>query len=227
MSEKMESNVIAKQEENKFSGTDNKSIVIGKIETEFEYDHITMGNKFYRTRVIVKRLSGTEDFVPIIVSDFLIGEEMKKESLKGKWVEVIGQFRSYRKVSDDGRRHLKLFLFATDMNIYEKEGKEKNFIYLDGYLCKSPIFRKTPLGTQIADLLIAVNRGYGKSDYIPCIAWSKLAEQVSKFDVGTRVILYGRIQSRKYLKKFSKDSENGEYREAYEISINSLQKVDD
>ena len=227
MSEKMKSNVTTKQEGNKSNDTANRAIVRGRIETDFKYDHKTWGKRFYRTRVIAKRLSGTEDFVPIMVSDFLMGEEMKKESLEGKWVEVKGQFRSYRTVGEDGHRHLDLVLFVTDMNIYENEGEEKNFIYLDGYLCKPPTFRETPSGKQITDLLIAVNRAYRESDYIPCISWGTLAQQMSKFDVGTRVTFYGRIQSRKYFKKISKDSEIGEYREAYEISINRLQKVND
>lgn len=231
-----ENNVITRQEEN--SGTErlfsefNKVFVSGRIEAEFEYSHEVLWEKFYRTRVRVERLSGTEDLVPIMVSDLMIGKEMLKKSLEGKWVEVAGQFRSYNKLGEDGRRHLELFLFVTAINIYEDEDEleeitNANLIYLDGYLCKPPVFRKTPLGRQITDLMIAVNRSYGKSDYIPCIAWGRIAQWVSEFEVGNRVKLYGRVQSREYLKRYSNDSEAGEYRNAYEISVMRMQKVED
>ncbi len=231
-----ENNVITRQEEN--SGTErlfsefNKVFVSGRIEAEFEYSHEVLWEKFYRTRVRVERLSGTEDLVPIMVSDLMIGKEMLKKSLEGKWVEVAGQFRSYNKLGEDGRRHLELFLFVTAINIYEDEDEleeitNANLIYLDGYLCKPPVFRKTPLGRQITDLMIAVNRLYGKSDYIPCIAWGRIAQWVSEFEVGNRVKLYGRVQSREYLKRYSNDSEAGEYRNAYEISVMRMQKVED
>ena len=155
-----------------------------------------------------------------------------KTSLEGKWVEVAGQFRSYNKLGEDGRRHLDLFLFVTAINIYDDEDEleevtNANLIYLDGYLCKPPVFRKTPLGRQITDLLIAVNRPYGKSDYIPCIAWGRVAQWASEFEVGNRVKLYGRVQSREYFKRFSKDTEAGEYRDAYEISVMRMQRVED
>lgn len=210
----------------------NKVFVRGRIVTEPIYSHKVLWEEFYRTIVRVERLSGTEDSVPIIVSDLLIGGEMMKASLEGKWVEVAGQFRSYNKLGEDGRRHLDLFLFVMEINIYEDEAEleeatNANLIYLDGYLCKPPIFRKTPLGRQITDLLIAVNRPYGKSDYIPCIAWGRVAQWANGLEVGNRVKLYGRVQSREYLKKSSPDSDVGEYRNAYEISVMRMQKVED
>lgn len=231
-----ENNVITRWEESsstkRLFSEFNKVFVSGRIEAEFEYSHEVQWEKFYRTRVRVERLSGTEDLVPIMVSDLLIGQKMLKKSLKGKWVEVAGQFRSYNKLGEDGRRHLELFLFVTAINIYEDEDEQEeitnaNLIYLDGYLCKPPVFRKTPLGRQITDLLIAVNRPYGKSDYIPCIAWGRIAQWVSEFEVGNRVKLYGRVQSREYFKRYSNDSEAGEYRNAYEISVMRMQKVED
>ena len=231
-----ENNVITRQEENSptenLFGEFNKVFVSGRIEAELEYSHEVWWEKFYRTRVRVERLSGTEDLVPIVVSDLLIGQEKMKTSLEGKWVEVAGQFRSYNKLGEDGRKHLDLFLFVRAIKIYEDEdGLEEttnaNLIYLDGYLCKPPVFRKTPLGRQITDLLIAVNRPYGKSDYIPCIAWGRGAQWVSEFEVGNRVKLYGRVQSREYFKKTSPDSDAGEYRDAYEISVMRMQKVED
>ena len=231
-----ENNVITRREKNspteKLFSEFNKVFVSGRIEAEFDFSHEVLWEKFYRTRVRVERLSGTEDLVPIVVSDLLIGRERMKTSLEGKWVEVAGQFRSYNKLGEDGRRHLDLFLFVTAINIYDDEDEleevtNANLIYLDGYLCKPPVFRKTPLGRQITDLLIAVNRPYGKSDYIPCIAWGRVAQWASKFEVGNRVKLYGRVQSREYFKRFSKDTEAGEYRDAYEISVMRMQKVED
>lgn len=231
-----ENNVITRREENslteKLFSEFNKVFVSGRIEAEFDFSHEVLWEKFYRTRVRVERLSGTEDLVPIVVSDLLIGRERMKTSLEGKWVEVAGQFRSYNKLGEDGRKHLDLFLFVTAINIYDDEDEleevtNANLIYLDGYLCKPPVFRKTPLGRQITDLLIAVNRPYGKSDYIPCIAWGRVAQWASEFEVGNRVKLYGRVQSREYFKRFSKDTEAGEYRDAYEISVMRMQKVED
>ena len=162
-----ENNVITRREENspteKLFSEFNKVFVSGRIEAEFDFSHEVLWEKFYRTRVRVERLSGTEDLVPIVVSDLLIGRERMKTSLEGKWVEVAGQFRSHNKKGDDGRSHLELFLFVTAINIYDDEDEleevtNANLIYLDGYLCKPPVFRKTPLGRQITDLLIAVNR---------------------------------------------------------------------
>ena len=231
-----ENNVITRREENspteKLFSEFNKVFVSGRIETEFDFSHEVLWKKFYRTRVRVERLSGTEDLVPIVVSDLLIGRERMKTSLEGKWVEVAGQFRSYNKLGEDGRRHLDLFLFVTAINIYDDEDEleevtNANLIYLDGYLCKTPVFRKTPLRRQITDLLIAVNRPYGKTDYIPCIVWGRVAQWASEFEVGNRVKLYGRVQSREYFKRFSKDTEAGEYRDAYEISVMRMQRVED
>lgn len=231
-----ENNVITRQEENspneKLFSEFNKVFVSGRIETELEFSHEILWEKFYRTRIRVERLSGTEDLVPIIVSDLLVGKMRINSSLEGKWVEVAGQFRSHNKMGDDGRKHLELFLFVTAINIYEDEDEleeitNANLIYLDGYLCKKPVFRKTPLGRQITDLLVAVNRPYGKSDYIPCIAWGRVAQWASELEVGNRVKLYGRIQSREYFKRFSANSDAGEYKDAYEISVMRMQKATD
>ena len=207
----------------------NKVFISGRIESEFEYSHKTLWETFYRTRVRVKRLSGAEDCVPLIVSNLLIEKHVMNKSLEGKWVEVVGQFRSFNKWGEDGRRHLELFLFVTLINIYDNENEleeaaNANLIYLDGYVCRPPVFRITPLGREIADLFIAINRSYGKSDYIPCIVWGRLAKAVSKFEVGDRLQLYGRIQSRKYFKKNLPD---GESRDAYEVSVMTVQKVQD
>lgn len=240
MSEKInlarrESNVITRKEEDspnsKIFGKFNKVFVSGMIETELEYDFQFRWEKFYRTTIAITRYSGTVDLIPLVISDMLISQDTLKESLKGKWVEITGQFRSYNKIGKDGLNHLILFLFATSIVIYEdaselEENPNSNLIYLDGYLCKSPIYRKTFLGREISDLLIAVNRPYRKSDYIPCITWGRVARWASGLEVGNRVQLYGRIQSRIYYKKLSPDSDITEPRTAYEISIMQIQIVD-
>ncbi len=165
---------VTRRENNKEekSVENNNVFVSGRIEDEFEYSHETNWEKFYRTRVIVKRLSGVEDYIPIIVSDLLLGRKWKKTSFKNKWVEVAGQFRSHNQLRSDGKTHLDLFLFVTEINIYEEESEmEKaanmNLIYLEGTLCKKPLFKITSSGRSIADIMLAVNRAYRRTDYIP------------------------------------------------------------
>lgn len=225
-------NVITSKEEGNVFGRFNKVFVSGRIEEEFKYNHQVMWENFYETRVIVTRHSGTEDFVPIVISEKLLPKNFLNQSFVDKWVELAGQFRSRNEEGKDGKRHLKLFLFVTAINIFDsedemEEANDANLIYLDGYICKPPVYRTTPLGREIADLLVAVNRNYGKSDYIPCIAWGRNAQWASYLEVGDRIELYGRIQSREYFKKFSPESEAGEWREAYEISIMRVKEADD
>ena len=156
-----------------------------------------------------------------------------KLSLIGKRVEIAGQFRSYNRKDDNSeKKHLDLFVFVTAINIYDKESsviaeenKMQNIIYLDGYICKKPEYRSTPLGREISDIFIAVNRPFWRSDYIPCIAWGRLARWSAEFEVGDRIQIYGRIQSRKYFKREFGSSVEGEYKEAYEISVKKLKKV--
>lgn len=227
-----DNNVIIRQEaifDKNIFGEFNKVWVSGIIEEEFEYSHEIWWEKFYKTRVRVARLSGTEDFVPIIVSDLMM-TSILDGSLKGKYVEVGGQFRSHSKLGEDGRKHLELFLFVTDINVYESEEEfedatNANLIYLDGYICKPPVFRTTPFGRQITDLMIAVNRTFNKCDFIPCITWGRIARYASGLEVGNRIKLYGRVQSREYFKRFSPESEEGETRTVYEISIMRMMKV--
>lgn len=228
-------NVIVRRElssdRDKIFANFNKIWISGIIEEEFEYSHEFWWEKFYKTRVVIKRFSGTEDYVPIVVSNLLM-PNILNEKVKGKYVEVGGQFRSYNKLGEDGRKHLELFLFATVIKVYESEEDfeevvNANLIYLDGYICKEPVFRTTPLNRKITDLSVAVNRNYNKSDYIPCIAWGKNAYYASELEIGNRIKLYGRVQSRQYFKRFSPDSEEGEYRDAYEVSIMRIMKVDD
>lgn len=202
----------------------NKAFVSGRIEADFKYDHEILGEKFYRTRIKVQKTSGAENLVPIIVSYSLIGSKNIQQSFKDKFVEVTGQFRSHNKLNDDGHKSLELFLFVMAIHVYEdkeslEESLNSNLVYLDGYLCKPPVYRKTHLGRQSTNLLIAVNRDFGKSSYIPCVALDRVALSASTLEVGNRVQLYGEISSRKYFKKFSPTSKDGEYKVAYEISV--------
>lgn len=200
----------------------NKVVISGIIKSELEYSHNVKWEEFYQTHVIVERLSGTKDSIPIIISKLLIKSEMMNTSLKGKFIEAEGQFRSLNR-----KGHLILFLFVTKVNICEKEeeltkAKDENSIYLDGYLCKPPVFRKRKHGREITQLHIAVNRGYGRSDYIPCIVWGRAARRAKEFHVGNRIQLYGRIQSRKYFNKYLENP-----KEVYEVSVRDMNIVEE
>ncbi len=197
----------------------NKVIARGEIVSEFEFSHEVYGEKFYSSKLSTMRKSGTEDIIPIMVSDRLI--EVDKD-YRGMYMEVSGQFRSYSRHEENHNR-LVLSVFVRDLHIdeTEQEVEKPNYIFLDGYLCKPPVYRKTPLGREIADLLMAVNRPYGKSDYIPCICWGRNARYADGFDVGEHIQLWGRIQSREYQKQISDDK--WETRVAYEVSVSKIE----
>ena len=204
----------------------NQVWISGFIEDELEYSYESFGKKFYKTRVRVARKSGTEDFVPIVVSDVRVAN-ISESKLKGKYVEICGQFRSDKRMGEDGWKHLYLYLFVTYISVCEDGKKPEgatdvNLIYLDGYICRPPTFRVTPLGREITDLMVVVHRNYPKTDFIPCIAWGEGAHYASQLEVGDRVKLVGRIQSREYFKKLSPDSEERETRIAYEVSADKL-----
>ena len=201
----------------------NQATIIGKIVSGFNFDHDTYGEKFYIVNVNAERLSDACDVIPVTVSDRLI--DVSKD-YTGQFVSVTGQFRSYNK-HDGERNHLVLSVFAREMEFLDNDNEDfyANKISLDGYICKEPTYRKTPLGREIADFLLAVNRQYGKSDYIPCIAWGRNARYVVGLDVGTHVFTHGRIQSRKYEKRVSPDKV--ESRTAYEVSVSSLEVHED
>lgn len=197
----------------------NQVSVTGEIISEFTFSHEVLGEGFYTTDILISRLSGQADVIPLMISDRLINVQ---EDYRGCTVEVVGQFRSYNRY-EGTKSHLMLSLFAREISFADKPADytENNQIFLDGYICKPPIYRKTPLGREIADLLLAVNRSYGKSDYIPCIAWGRNARFVSDFEVGTRVRVWGRVQSREYTKKLSETE--CEKRVAYEVSISKME----
>lgn len=197
--------------------------VIGKVKTPMEFSHEMYGEGFYNFDLEVPRLSNSVDVLPVTISERLI---VNMDLSKGSYVQIYGQLRSYnRYVSNTSR--LVLTVFARDIKALEDEEelnellKSPNEIYLDGYICKAPIYRTTPFGREISDLLIAVNRAYNKSDYIPCIAWGRNARFCEKLLVGDHIRLWGRIQSREYQKKYS--NEEVETKVAYEVSISKLE----
>lgn len=202
--------------DNKFKN--NVAEVTGEITSEPEFSHETYGEKFYVMMLDVERASGAMDNIPLTISDRLFELD---DTYTGKRVHVSGQFRSYNK----GNR-LILSLFVRDIEELDdmQSNLKVNSISLDGYICKAPKYRKTPLGREIADALIAVNRGYGKSDYIPCIAWGRNARFAEQLEIGTHVEITGRIQSRKYSKRYLDGTE--EERTAYEVSASMIAIID-
>ena len=196
---------------------------MGEVASAFTYSHEVFGEGFYMTDVLVKRLSSSEDRIPLMISERLI--DVSKD-YTGEFIMVSGEFRSYTR-HEEQRNRLVLSVFVREVEFIEEEldGAKTNHILLEGYICKKPIYRKTPLGREIADLLLAVNRPYGKSDYIPCICWGRNARFASGFAVGEHVQILGRIQSRDYVKKLSE--EETETRTAYEVSVSKLECIEE
>lgn len=201
----------------------NQVEIMGKIASRFTFSHQVFGEGFYMVDVLVKRLSDSEDRIPVMISERLVDVN---EDYEGEYIHVMGQFRSYNR-HEEKKNRLVLSVFAREVEFVEDddENMKSNAIFLDGYICKPPVYRKTPLGREIADLLIAVNRPYGKSDYIPCICWGRNARYASTFKVGERCSIWGRIQSREYMKKL--DEENVERRVAFEVSVSKLELVEE
>lgn len=198
--------------------TENNSVVLaGEVAGLPVYSHEVYGEGFYVFDMNVPRESGISDTIPVMVSERMCN----MDSIEiGNLYEVIGQFRSYNK-HEERKNRLVLSVFATEMRVLEEdEFIGENRVEIWGYICKEPVYRKTPLGREIADLLIAVNRAYGKSDYIPCIAWGRNARYASTLEVGKPLYLKGRIQSREYAKKIGE--EETETRVAYELSASQI-----
>ena len=191
----------------------------GEIVSEVEFSHEVYGEGFYLVDISVSRLSDSVDYIPLMVSERLVDVT---QSYIGETISVSGQFRSYNR-HEEKKNRLILSVFVRELEFVDEieDDIKSNQIYLDGYICKEPIYRKTPLGREIADLLVAVNRSYGKSDYIPCICWGRNARYASSFEVGSHVEVYGRIQSREYIKKIGE--EQTEKRVAYEVSVNKIE----
>lgn len=200
----------------------NIATISGKVVSNVEFSHEVYGEGFYYFMLEVPRLSDSSDKIPVTISERLIN----KDKLEiGTIIEVEGQFRSYNSYNNEGNRLL-LTVFAREITFLDEEKRIKNpnQIYLNGFICKKPIYRTTPFGREITDILLAVNRPYNKSDYIPCIAWGRNARFSESLDVGDNIRLWGRIQSRGYQKKL----ETGEVlnKVAYEISISKMEVVD-
>lgn len=191
----------------------NKVILAGEVKTTPE-SYTYLGEDFYEFQLAVKRESGTEDIIPVNISQYLVN----KLSVGDK-VCLIGQIRTYNK-QIDGKNRLIIVFFAQEIKEYVKD---ENQVELVGYFCKKPIHRTTPLGRDICDILLAVNRERGKSDYIPCIVWGRTAAHIGTLDVGVKVSLQGRLQSREYDKW--NDEEKGYYTcIAYEVSANRIKE---
>ena len=209
----------------------NYLTLVGKVTVEKKFSHEIYGERFYIFNLSIPRLSGNSDIIPITVSERLINEETLQE---GKKLLVKGQFRSYNSYENEKNR-LILTVFAKDIVEVEESNEEEseivkkdvitNEVVLIGFICKKPIYRQTPFGREISDLLLAVNRAYNKSDYIPCIAWGRNARFCQNLEVGTQVKVVGRVQSRTYEKKH----EDGtvETRVAYEVSVGSLEVIEE
>lgn len=197
----------------------NKVYVMGEIVSDATFSHEVYGEGFYEFFVRVMRLSGQADILPVTLSERLIRGGLLE---KGKTLCALGQFRSYNKI-ENGKSRLMLTVFVREL-LSEPPDKNPNSILLSGYICKPPVYRTTPFNREIADLLIAVNRSYNKSDYIPCIAWGRNARFVKTLSVGDKIAVSGRIQSREYQKKFSETDVRT--MTAYEVSVSKLAAFD-
>lgn len=199
----------------------NCAHVCGTIEEDFALSHRIYGEDFYITTIKVPRLSGIYDYIKVMVSERLI-EDCPCEM--GDTIEIEGQFRSYNSFGEAGNK-LILTVFAKDIKLHDEEdAKNPNSVYLNGFICKEPVYRTTPFGREITDMLLAVNRTYNKSDYIPIIAWGRNARFGKNLKVGDNICIRGRIQSREYQKKISE--EETVTRTAYEVSVNRIERAD-
>ena len=197
----------------------NQVTIMGVVASGFTYSHEVFGEGFYMADVLVKRLSNSNDRIPLMISERLIDVT---QDYTGEAIKVSGQFRSYNR-HEEQKNRLVLSVFVREIHLdlpTPTDYTKNNQIFLDGYICKPPVYRKTPLGKEIADILLAVNRPYGKSDYIPCICWGRNARRASGFEVGNRIEIWGRVQSREYIKKLSETET--EIRTAYEVSVLKL-----
>lgn len=207
----------------------NQLVLVGKVTSDKRFSHEIYGEKFYIFDLSVPRLSGNADIIPITISERLLLED---ELVPGKNIIIEGQFRSYNSY-ENNKNKLILTVFAKEIKFAENQEEEfkpskdnaSNEVVLDGFICKKPIYRKTPFGREISDVLLAVNRAYNKSDYIPCIAWGRNARFCENVPVGTEVRVIGRVQSRQYEKKY--EDGTSEVKVAYEVSVASLEVIDE
>lgn len=193
----------------------NNVVLIGRKVSDFVFSHETAGEYFYKFTLRSSRYSSTPDDIPVVVSDRIIGTD----DFNNGSVCVIGQVRSFDRKTKN-KKHLDVYVFATD--IYYAEESDKNDVFLIGYVCRPPVYRKTPEGRKITDIMLSVPRHYRKSDYIPCIAWGRNAKWASTFEVGTHISVTARFQSRPYPKT---DNDETEQKIAYEMSVSRIERI--
>lgn len=195
----------------------NTVVITGKIVEGCVFSHEVYGEGFYTFRIESERLSDKADILPVTISERLIDRNLL---LVGEKVDIVGQLRSYNNYSSKKNR-LVLTVFAREIRLMDAdEEKNENQIILNGFICKAPVYRKTPFGREISDILVAVNRAYNKSDYIPCIAWGRNARYMANLEVGANVKVWGRVQSRMYQKRVGEEVEE---RVAYEVSVSKIE----
>lgn len=198
--------------------TNNRIILQGKLNTSLTYSHEIHQEIFYSTQLKCKRMSGTYDTIPITISKKTLGNIPISDDL---YYLIKGQVRSYNRYVN-GKNKLIITVFAKSIEISDEEKEGINSVYLEGYICKEPSYRKTPFLREISDILLAINRPHRKSDYIPIIAWGHTARKASKLKVSEEVLVTGRLQSRQYTKHY-KDGTSIEH-VAYEVSAMRLEK---
>lgn len=195
--------------------SNNKLRLTGTVTERPVYSHEVCGEEFYETKLSVPRLSGQEDVIPVTLSDRLLARTEVKPGAK---ISISGQFRSYNKLEGE---HSRLLLTAFAREILPADDEvNPNTIEILGYICKPPVYRTTPFKREICDVLLAVNRAYNKSDYIPCIMWGRNARFIKDMPIGERLWVTGRVQSRIYTKCLSEDK--SEERVAYEVSVSKI-----
>ena len=198
---------------------ENNSVeLVGVVKNNFIYDHELEGNKFYKVEMIIMRQSNTPDTIPLILPEKII--DVTKD-YQNKYIQIKGECRTYNKYIK-GKNRVYIYIYTMEIQILGNDYRAGvNEVYLEGFICKKPIYRKTPKGRYICDFILAVNRKYKRSDYIPCIAWGETAKYLSSKKVGDQITTTGRIQSREYEKV---EGEKSEKRIAYEVSVKSLIK---
>ena len=197
----------------------NIAELCGAVLSDLKFSHKTYGEIFYTFVLGIERRSGYIDELNVMVSERLIFENPPRIN---DYVEIKGQIRTYNETFE-GRNKLNIVVFAKEISLSENFGYNENYVYLEGYLCKSPLRRTSPLGRDICDLMLAVNRMYNKSDYIPCIAWGRNAGYAESLGIGTKLAVEGRIQSREYKKKL--EDGTSEMRKAFEVSIVKIEEI--
>lgn len=199
---------------------ENRTTLTGRVVSELEFSHKTYGESFYLLMIGVERKSGYEDCIPLMISERLI---WNMDLQPGAMIAVNGQIRTYNQQAD-GKNHLIIVVFVKELQWADVDDSMVNFVVLEGFVCKPPIRRTSPLGREICDIMLAVNRMYNKSDYIPCIAWGRNAVYGGELTVGTKISIEGRLQSRKY-RKYDDDGVLTE-KTAYEVSIMRMEDIE-